>query len=132
MDRTSSKPRVVIRAVRAPFLSSREFVATVVPWTRLSTRSRGAPRDWSARRKAIDGSAGVDGTLRNRLRGRYTTARVWAKTGSLQGVATLAGYVRNQSDDLLAFAIFANHYNEDEGSVLTVIDNIVTTLARSR
>ena len=76
--------------------------------------------------------AGVDGTLRNRLRGRYTTGRVWAKTGSLQGVASLAGYVRNQSDDLLAFAIFANHYNDDEGSVLTVIDNIVTALARSR
>jgi D-alanyl-D-alanine carboxypeptidase/D-alanyl-D-alanine-endopeptidase (penicillin-binding protein 4) len=76
--------------------------------------------------------AGVDGTLRNRLRGRYTTGRVWAKTGSLQGVVSLAGYVRNQSDDLLAFAIFANHYNEDEGSVLTVIDNIVTALARSR
>ncbi|MSO21538.1 MAG: D-alanyl-D-alanine carboxypeptidase/D-alanyl-D-alanine-endopeptidase [Acidobacteria bacterium] len=76
--------------------------------------------------------AGVDGTLRNRLRGRYTTARVWAKTGSLQGVATLAGYVANQSNDLLAFTIFANHYNEDEGSVMTVIDQIVTALARSR
>jgi D-alanyl-D-alanine carboxypeptidase/D-alanyl-D-alanine-endopeptidase (penicillin-binding protein 4) len=76
--------------------------------------------------------AGVDGTLRNRLRGRYTTGRLWAKTGSLLGVATLAGYVQNQSGDLLAFAIFANHYNEDEGSVLTVIDQIVTALAQSR
>ena len=76
--------------------------------------------------------AGVDGTLRNRLRGRYTTGRVWAKTGSLQGVASLAGYVANQSGDLLAFAIFVNHYNDDEGSVLTVIDQIVTALARSR
>lgn len=81
---------------------------------------------------ALLSEAGVDGTLRNRLRGRYTTARVWAKTGSLQGVATLAGYVANQSNDLLAFTIFANHYNDDEGSVMTVIDQIVTALARSR
>lgn len=81
---------------------------------------------------AMLSEAGVDGTLRNRLRGQYTTGRVWAKTGSLQGVAALAGYVRNQSDDFLAFTIFANHYNEDEGSVLTVVDNIVTALARSK
>lgn len=82
---------------------------------------------------ALLSEAGVDGTLRNRLRGRYTTGRVWAKTGSLLGVLTLAGYVRNQSDELLAFAIFANNFHDDsEGNVLTVIDRIVTTLARSR
>jgi len=81
---------------------------------------------------AMLSEAGVDGTLRNRLRGRYTTGRVWGKTGSLQGVASLAGYVKNQNNDLLAFAIFANHYNEDEGSIISVIDQIVTALARSR
>jgi serine-type D-Ala-D-Ala carboxypeptidase/endopeptidase (penicillin-binding protein 4) len=81
---------------------------------------------------AMLSEAGVDGTLRTRLRGRYTTGRVWGKTGSLQGVAALAGYVRNQSNDLLAFAIFANNYNGNDGSVISVIDQIVTMLARSR
>ena len=66
---TSSKPAVVISAVRAPFRSSNAFVATVVPWT----MSEGAdPASASIRampeRMACAGLCGVDGALKESSR----------------------------------------------------------------
>lgn len=37
--------------------------------------------------------AGVDGTMKNRLVGEELSARAWIKTGSLDGVRAIAGYV---------------------------------------
>jgi D-alanyl-D-alanine carboxypeptidase/D-alanyl-D-alanine-endopeptidase (penicillin-binding protein 4) len=76
--------------------------------------------------------AGQDGSLTGRLAGRGVTGRVWAKTGSLSGVAALAGYVLNQDDEPLAFAIFANHHSMSTGAADALIDRIVQLLARSR
>lgn len=50
--------------------------------------------------------AGYDGTLRKRLRGDETQSSVCAKTGSLTGVSTLAGYCTAGNGHNLAFAIF--------------------------
>lgn len=51
---------------------------------------------------------GRDGTLRKRLRGPETRDRVFAKTGYINGVRTLAGYVQTKSGQWLAFAFFYN------------------------
>ena len=51
---------------------------------------------------------GDDGTLKRRLRGPLTKDRVFAKTGYINGVRTLAGYVQTQSGRWLAFAVFFN------------------------
>jgi len=49
--------------------------------------------------------AGLDGTLKDRMKGETTTANVWAKTGTLSGISSLAGYALTPEGHVLAFAI---------------------------
>ena len=49
--------------------------------------------------------AGVDGTLRYRMRKEKAFRNVRAKTGTVKGVSSLAGYVRAGNGDMLAFVI---------------------------
>src|SRR3546814_1337415 len=52
--------------------------------------------------------AGRDGTLARRFVGTPVAGRLRAKTGSLDGVAALGGYVDNRSGTTLAFAYVVN------------------------
>ena len=76
--------------------------------------------------------AGRDGSLAERLQGRATAGRVWAKTGSLAGEAALAGYALNQRNEMVAFVVFANHFNPASSTATETIDRIVDAIARSR
>ncbi len=49
--------------------------------------------------------AGEDGTLSKRMKGEYTHNNVHAKTGTLTGIASLAGYCRTANNHFLAFCI---------------------------
>ena len=49
--------------------------------------------------------AGVDGTLRSRMRGTFTQGNVFAKTGTVTGVSSLAGYCTAANGHRLAFSI---------------------------
>ena len=49
--------------------------------------------------------AGVDGTLKSRLKGAKTKDNVKAKTGTVEGISSLAGYCRAPNGHPLAFAI---------------------------
>lgn len=55
--------------------------------------------------------AGVDGTLRYRLRGPDTAGRLHAKTGTLHFAYTLSGYVRDRGGRPLVFSIMLNNYH---------------------
>ena len=71
----------------------------------------------------------VGGTMRNRLKEEHLKDRVSAKTGTLTGVSTLAGYVKTASGDTLIFSIMLNNLLDDrEGR--KVEDQIVRILAR--
>ena len=50
-------------------------------------------------------SAGVDGTLRRRMRNTAAQGNVMAKTGTLTGIYTLAGYCISPEKHMLAFCI---------------------------
>lgn len=52
--------------------------------------------------------AGVDGTLRKRMRHTSATGNVRAKTGTLKGVSSLAGYLTASNGHSLCFAIILN------------------------
>ena len=49
--------------------------------------------------------AGVDGTLKKRMKGGAAQGNVHAKTGTVTGVSSLAGYCRAANQHLLAFCI---------------------------
>ena len=53
--------------------------------------------------------AGQDGTLRKRLRSGATAGRIFGKTGTINGVRTLAGFVHTASGRWLAFAFYYNY-----------------------
>lgn len=52
--------------------------------------------------------AGVDGTLRTRMKGEDAQGVLRAKTGSINGVYAMSGYVLPESGEPLAFSIIAN------------------------
>lgn len=54
--------------------------------------------------------AGVDGSLRNRMRGTAAEGNLRAKTGTLDMVYTLSGYVTPAGGEPLVFALMLNQY----------------------
>lgn len=52
--------------------------------------------------------AGVDGTMRWRLNKHPVAGRAWIKTGSLDGVRSVAGYVQAKSGKLYALTMLVN------------------------
>ena len=73
--------------------------------------------------------AGVDGTLRNRMRGTPAENNVRAKTGSLSSANSLAGYVTTAGGEKLAFAIIVNNYPRDLDARSACIEPIAVLLA---
>jgi len=54
--------------------------------------------------------AGVDGTLRSRMKGTMAANNVHAKTGTLGQVRALSGYVSGRSGALYAFSLLMNNF----------------------
>jgi serine-type D-Ala-D-Ala carboxypeptidase/endopeptidase (penicillin-binding protein 4) len=73
--------------------------------------------------------AGVDGTMRNRLKG--TRAAGWArlKTGTLKNVTALAGTVRDTRGDTWVVAAFINH--DDAAKGRPALDALIEWVANS-
>lgn len=72
---------------------------------------------------------GVDGTLKNRLKELAKKGNVRAKTGMLNGVAGLAGYIA-QPNDILTFTMIYNGPGEKTVAARELFDAIVLKLAR--
>ena len=49
--------------------------------------------------------AGFDGTLKNRMKGTAAEGNVLAKTGTVSGISSLAGFLTTATGHTLAFAI---------------------------
>lgn len=71
--------------------------------------------------------AGVDGTLRRRMKGSPAEGNAHGKTGTLRNVSALAGYVTTRDGELLCFAILMNGPNV--GAYRSIQDKLVTRLA---
>jgi D-alanyl-D-alanine carboxypeptidase/D-alanyl-D-alanine-endopeptidase (penicillin-binding protein 4) len=73
--------------------------------------------------------AGVDGTLRNRMKGTVAEGNLRAKTGSLSSAASLGGYVTTVAGEKLVFTIMVNNYPSDVEPRTLCIDPIAVLLA---
>jgi D-alanyl-D-alanine carboxypeptidase/D-alanyl-D-alanine-endopeptidase (penicillin-binding protein 4) len=75
---------------------------------------------------------GVDGTLRKRFRSEIARHRVRAKTGTLDDVIALSGYVlRGGGRAPIAFSILFNHVSGKQDVARHAADKLVELIARS-
>jgi D-alanyl-D-alanine carboxypeptidase/D-alanyl-D-alanine-endopeptidase (penicillin-binding protein 4) len=75
--------------------------------------------------------AGVDGTLRNRMKGTPAEGNVRAKTGTLDKARALSGYVTTAGGRQLIFSFLANNYTVRTRDVDRAVDGILARLAGS-
>ncbi len=75
--------------------------------------------------------AGVDGTLRNRLKGTPAAGNLRAKTGTLRWANSLSGHVKTAAGERLIFSLMLNRYNssDSEHTGRAEIDKIAAMLA---
>ncbi|MBC7977607.1 MAG: D-alanyl-D-alanine carboxypeptidase/D-alanyl-D-alanine-endopeptidase, partial [Myxococcales bacterium] len=108
------------------------FDATEVSARQMTTVLAAAHRDYRVGPDLVASLpvGGIDGTLARRWRGHPARGRVRAKTGSLDKVITLAGYVAVDSEHTLGFAILVNDIPPGQrASARTVTDDIIDALA---
>jgi D-alanyl-D-alanine carboxypeptidase/D-alanyl-D-alanine-endopeptidase (penicillin-binding protein 4) len=103
-------------------LSSAHALVTLLRWS----------REWEHHSlfRSLLPVAGVDGTLRNRFIGSRLSRKLWAKTGSLNGVATLSGFMEGVQGDPLVFSVLLNNYQPKQGkNAREVVDELVELLS---
>ncbi|HWF19778.1 MAG TPA: D-alanyl-D-alanine carboxypeptidase/D-alanyl-D-alanine-endopeptidase, partial [Verrucomicrobiae bacterium] len=71
--------------------------------------------------------AGVDGTLRRRMKGTPAQGNVRAKTGTLRWASSMSGYVTSAAHERLVFSMMLNRYSG--GSKTEDLDAIAELLA---
>jgi D-alanyl-D-alanine carboxypeptidase/D-alanyl-D-alanine-endopeptidase (penicillin-binding protein 4) len=76
--------------------------------------------------------AGVDGTIRTRMRDTPAQGNLRAKTGTLSMVRSLSGYIRTADGRLLEFSMLCNNWTTPQASVDRVQDAIGAALAQLR
>lgn len=76
--------------------------------------------------------AGVDGTIARRMIGTPAQGNVHAKTGTLDMVRSLSGYVTTADGRLLLFSVLANNWTVNVRQVEAVQDAIAVQLATMR
>lgn len=68
---------------------------------------------------------GMDGTMRSRVRGAGMAGRMHVKTGSLDEVVAVAGYVYSQSNRVYTVAGIVNHELADRGPGAELLDELL-------
>lgn len=73
--------------------------------------------------------AGIDGTLRNRMKDTPAQGNCRAKTGYVSNVSSLSGYVTSRSGKRLLFVILMNNHSCRNAEATAVQDRMVVALA---
>ena len=74
--------------------------------------------------------AGVDGTLKKRMRGTAAENNFRGKTGTLNGVSSISGYVTNQDGDDIIVCIMFEFTKGGARKYRDIQDNIIELVAR--
>jgi D-alanyl-D-alanine carboxypeptidase/D-alanyl-D-alanine-endopeptidase (penicillin-binding protein 4) len=75
--------------------------------------------------------AGIDGTMKNRMKNTRATGNLRAKTGSLRGVSGLSGYGTSIDNHMFAFSILCNHFPGNNGTLREIQDKILELLVNT-
>jgi serine-type D-Ala-D-Ala carboxypeptidase/endopeptidase (penicillin-binding protein 4) len=75
------------------------------------------------------GIAGKDGTLKYRFEGSDAVGRLRAKTGTLENVSALSGYVQASGGERFIFAMMVNDYPGRSGPVVQGLDALGAAVA---
>lgn len=108
------------------------FASSTVSAKQLLTLLAAAHRDYRIGPDLVASlpAGGQDGTLARRWVGKPAMGRVRAKTGTLDKVSTLAGYIAVDGGHVLAFAILANDIaTTQRGLVRAMADEMVEAMA---
>jgi len=73
--------------------------------------------------------AGIDGTLKKRMKNTSAQNNVHAKTGTLNGVSNLSGYVTAKNGHLIAFSILIQNFVKDYSTARDFQNQICELLA---
>lgn len=76
--------------------------------------------------------AGVDGTLRSRMRRTIAAGNVHAKTGTVAACHTISGYVTTRGGRLLAFSMLMNNFTCPTSEINKIQDAIALRLANEK
>lgn len=73
--------------------------------------------------------AGVDGSLRYRMKGTAAENDVHAKTGTIEHVSSLSGYVTDKDGEMFVFSIMVNHFTVPTSLAEKAEDGVAERLA---
>jgi len=77
----------------------------------------------------VQSIAGVDGTLRNRMKDTKAANNVRGKTGTISNVRALSGYVTTAAGEELAFSFIVNGHMQNSAATDSVTDTAAVLLA---
>ncbi len=76
--------------------------------------------------------AGIDGTLRSRMKGTPAANNVHAKTGTVAQSRSLSGYVTTADGQLLIFSFLSNNFTVPNRTIEQLQDSVAVRLSRLR
>lgn len=88
-----------------------------------------AAQPWGDAFRATLPVGGQTGSLARRFRGTALDGRIFAKTGTVQGVNALSGFMVAASGETLVFSVIANDRPMDGDPVVPVIDALLLEIA---
>jgi D-alanyl-D-alanine carboxypeptidase/D-alanyl-D-alanine-endopeptidase (penicillin-binding protein 4) len=123
---SATEPGVVIKNGSGLFDANRVTAWSTVELLRWAWRDPTVQPEFLAQLAV----GGVDGTLHKRFRGELTRRRVRAKTGTLDDVISLSGYVLREGRGPLAFSLLFNRAAGKQDAARHAADRFVELVAR--
>ncbi|MCX6150705.1 MAG: D-alanyl-D-alanine carboxypeptidase/D-alanyl-D-alanine-endopeptidase [Ignavibacteriales bacterium] len=74
--------------------------------------------------------AGIDGTLRNRMKGTKTEGNVHAKTGTISNVRGLSGYITTADGEPLVFSFLVNGHLRSDADTEYITDSVLEIISQ--
>jgi len=73
--------------------------------------------------------AGVDGTLKNRMKNTKAEANVIAKTGTISNVKGLSGYLKAANGEEVVFSFLINGHLKNSEDTELITDSVLSLIA---